>query len=131
MASDVKVSGPLFDGQADAAVKDWLTVTRKDLADRGAQILRTFPMDKTGRSRGGFASHIHVLQRGAMYEIPAPKERGVTWGPWLEGVTRRNESTRFKGYHLFRKTAQRLDKMARPYARDRLGRFIGRMGGHA
>lgn len=30
------------------------------------------------------------------------------YGPWLEGVSKRNASTRFKGYHAFRKQTQRL-----------------------
>jgi hypothetical protein len=28
-------------------------------------------------------------------------DRGVVYGPWLEGTSRRNRRTRFKGYHAF------------------------------
>jgi hypothetical protein len=37
---------------------------------------------------------------------------GVIYGPWLEGVSRRNQSTRFKGYHTFRLIAQLLAREA-------------------
>jgi hypothetical protein len=33
---------------------------------------------------------------------------GVVYGPWLEGVSRRNQTTRFKGYRTFRTIAQRM-----------------------
>lgn len=35
---------------------------------------------------------------------------GPVYGPWLEGVGSRNETTRFKGYHAFRKAANALDR---------------------
>lgn len=35
-------------------------------------------------------------------------DRGIAYGPWLEGVGRRNQTTRFKGYHMFRRTWQAL-----------------------
>lgn len=31
---------------------------------------------------------------------------GVVYGPWLEGTSGRNQTTRFKGYRSFRQTAQ-------------------------
>jgi hypothetical protein len=36
-------------------------------------------------------------------------DRGVVYGPWLEGVSSRNQSTRFKGYHAFRTACQELE----------------------
>lgn len=36
-------------------------------------------------------------------------DRGVIYGPWLEGTSRRNQTTRFKGYASFRKATQELD----------------------
>jgi hypothetical protein len=37
---------------------------------------------------------------------------GVIYGPWLEGVGSRNQTTRFKGYATFRKTRQELEYKA-------------------
>lgn len=39
-------------------------------------------------------------------------DAGVVYGPWLEGVSRRNQTTRFKGYRTFRETRQRLEREA-------------------
>lgn len=33
-------------------------------------------------------------------------DRGVVYGPWLEGTSRRNAETRFKGYRIFRQVMQ-------------------------
>jgi very-short-patch-repair endonuclease len=33
-------------------------------------------------------------------------DSGVVYGSWLEGTSRRNQTTRFKGYHVFRTVMQ-------------------------
>lgn len=38
----------------------------------------------------------------------AVTDSGVIYGPWLEGESARNRSTRFKGYHSFRKATQKI-----------------------
>jgi len=126
----VTVSGPLFDGEADAAVQEWLAATRKRVADEGVLMLKAFPMDKSGRARGVFESMVHRVSSPRVESIPGPQERGVVWSPWLEGVSRRNDTTRFKGYHLFRRTALLLGRRWKRDAQAELARFIGRMGGH-
>lgn len=125
----VIVAGPLWDGEADIAVDQWLEETRKKVADEGVLMLRAWPMDKTGRARGGFEARVHRVTRGLVEAIPGPTERGITWAPWLEGVSKRNESTHFKGYGLFRKTRIKLAREWRKTAQDELYRYIGRMGG--
>lgn len=39
-------------------------------------------------------------------------DRGVIYGPWLEGVSHRNQTTRFKGYHAFRMATQEAQEYA-------------------
>lgn len=50
-------------------------------------------------------------------------DRGVIYGPWLEGVSARNASTKFKGYHAFRRATNGLvgqvDRLIKP-AIDRM-----------
>lgn len=129
MASRVIVHGPLWNGEAAFAVDDWLRDTRYKVADQGLQMLREFPMNRTGRARGGFQKELRVVTRGMTEVLPGPKDKGVTWAPWLEGTSKRNDSTRFKGYHLFRKTRLKMRKVANKTAQEELDKFIGRMGG--
>lgn len=39
-------------------------------------------------------------------------DSGVVYGPWLEGTSSRNETTRFKGYASFRRVGQALVREA-------------------
>jgi len=124
-----EVTGPISDGRADRALQDWAEATAKALGDEGVKLLAEFPMNKTGRARGGFQANLKVLQDGPEARIPAPMVKGVTWGPWLEGTSSRNSSTRFKGYHLFRKTRQELDKRAPEIGQRELDKILPRLGG--
>ena len=49
----------------------------------------------------------------------------VIYGPWLEGISSRNQSTRFKGYASFRKTSQWLNKQI-PKEADKFMKEIAR-----
>ena len=126
----VDLSGPVFDGKAQAAAQAMRHDILGDIADEGVRMLRAFPMDKTGRAHGNFQSHLKVVARSAdTLSIPGPMIKGVTWAPWLEGTSKRNARTRFKGYHLFRLTAQELRRRAQVIAQKRVAEFVRLMGG--
>ena len=125
----VGAHGPLFDGTASHVLEEYTRDVRQAIADRGVELLRAFPMNKTGRAHGGFQANLKTVDRGSAVAIPAPMIRGVVWGPWLEGVSKRNESTKFKGYHLFRKTRLQLDREARDIAEKKLQEYLPRLGG--
>src|SRR6266568_2625555 len=128
--ASVSATGPLADGEAERAVTDWLDATVQAIAREGVGLLRNFPMNKTGRATGAFQANLQLLRRGPDAVIPGPMISGVTWGPWLEGVSKRNRSTRFKGYHLFRLTRDELQRRAPGIAEAELQKYIGEMGGH-
>lgn len=123
------VSGPIADGRAGEILDRYDQDVRQAIGDRGTELLRAFPMNKTGRSRGGFQANLHTVDRGAALAIPGPMIRGVTWSPWLEGISRRNQSTRFKGYHLFRRTRLELDRQAGEIADRELQKYLPQLGG--
>jgi hypothetical protein len=124
----VRAHGPLTDGRAPQIIHDWLDQVKQDIADEGVALLRQVHMDKSGRGTGRYQSEIttktvvpynDVLIYGAEY-----------WpGPWLEGVTKRNESTRFPGYRLWRRTKQELQRRAPDIARRKLDELIRKLGG--
>ena len=129
ISADVK--GPLADGTAERALSNWSDAVAKRLGDEGVKLLGDFPMHKGGHGkvRGGFKANLKVLQDGPQARIPGPMIKGVTWAPWLEGTSKRNESTRFGGYHLFRKTAQELRKRAPEIGQQELDKILPRLGG--
>jgi len=124
---NVDVSGPLFDGRIDSIIRDWLDETKKDVADMGVRELDAIVMDKSGQSTGYYQSQIttRVIRYNDVL-ITDP----VIYGPWLEGASRRNDSTPFKGYHLWRRTRQRLRRTFKDVAQKRLEEYyLRQMGG--
>ena len=54
-------------------------------------------------------------------------DRRIVYGPWLEGVSRRNQTTRFKGYHSFRRATQAVLPKVVALANHVLPPFLRRM----
>jgi len=127
---DCMVTGPLADGRAVKAAEEWAENTSQALADEGLEMLRAVRMDKSGRSRGGFQEALKIVRKSPTEKrIPGPQERGVAWAPWLEGTSKRNESTGFRGYGLFRDTRTRLQERAPEIGQRELDKLMPRMGG--
>lgn len=128
---NLNVSGPLFDGTLEPVVTQWIDATKKDVADLGVLTIQEIAvkMDKSGRGTGHYMSVINTRQVSP-YNDQLINDGGIVYGPWLEGTTKRNTSTRFKGYHAFRKARTRLRRQYGEIAQRKLTEFIGRMGGH-
>ena len=71
--ADIQVQGPLSDGRAEDALKQWAERTAKALGDEGVERLRAFPMNKTGRAHGGFQENLHLITAGPVARIPGPQ----------------------------------------------------------
>mgnify|MGYP003138581545 CR=1 FL=1 len=56
-------------------------------------------------------------------------DRGVVYGPWLEGVSPRNQSTPFKGYAAFRKAMQKMEDKKVAVFRAHVKKYIRKMNG--
>ena len=76
-------------------------------------------------SIGTYASNVHGRVKNLHGRID---DGGSLYGPWLEGVGRRNLTTRFKGYASFRKTSQYLQKNFRRIAGPAIQRLVERLG---
>ena len=54
-------------------------------------------------------------------------DSNVVYGPWLEGIGSRNQTTRFKGYSIFRKTRDKLQGMVPGILLKQVKKAIGRL----
>ena len=130
----VILSGPLFDGQADAAAADFTRSLTLEIAEIGRDWIKldTGRMDKSGRGgTGAAAAGVDLVGQGLNYVISGGiRERMYSW-PWLEGTSKRNQSTGFRGYGTFRRTRLRMRKQVTPFAQAKLNEYLARMGGVA
>lgn len=144
--ADVKVSGPLFDGRAAAALQEGIRAARKDLADEGRKLAITAFTSQLRRDTGRFLRSVTTTGHSTAYTtvsghksytLPVVVEDVATdtlvttdlasYGPWLEGTGSRNETTRFKGYHGFRLAGEALDRMAKRLTEAALAPYVRRM----
>lgn len=105
-----RVSGPLFDHRAAAAMDDFAD----EIEDEGAEwaldhIQGTFHR-KFKNPTGFYESNVRIHSSGYGREVWDGGQAGPVYGPWLEGVGSRNNTTRFKGYHAFRNAAVALEQ---------------------
>lgn len=103
-------NGPIFDFRARRAFDDF----REELEEESAEwahshIQRTYA-SSFRQPTGFYATQVRVHRTGDGHEVWDGGLGGPVYGPWLEGVGSRNETTRFKGYHAFRKAAQALER---------------------
>jgi hypothetical protein len=123
---EVVVRGPIFDGRAVTAGHECVRM----IIDRVAE----FALEQVQKNLDGSLKHptpyyetqIMIDRRGTDRAVT---DRGVIYGPWLEGTGSRNQTTRFKGYASFRKAKQTTVEKAQELADEVVQRYISRMGG--
>jgi len=127
MGVETTMTGPLYDGTAKAAIEEFLEDAAREVAQLGTNEIRA----RLGQVLENPSGHYHnriVTDRvssGGWHVT----DGGVVYGPWLEGTSSRNKSTRFKGYQTFRRTRQWLERKAGDVAGQQLGRHLDEMGG--
>lgn len=100
--------GPLFDGQAEVAVAAFADRAVREVArvgqdDIGIQLIKVLQ-----HPTGFYESNIRNDLTGVHTRVI--NDNNVIYGPWLEGTSSRNQTTRFKGYATFRLMTQQLDR---------------------
>jgi len=132
----VQTNGPFFQPGASRVVTDAVQGSIKQLADMGEEHLlkkhlRPRPagdyiaISAGGRSEDHFARNLDK-RVGSLHAII---DNPVVYGPWLEGVGSRNQTTRFKGYSMFRRTTQWLQEKARSVLEAHVHAAVRRLNG--
>lgn len=121
----VKATGPFFDGRAVKAVKEYLLIATGAVAGEGVNLVRASGRHDYKHPTGYYESEVQTDM--AEPDSTVVWDSDVIYGPWLEGLSSRNQSTRFKGYATFRKMTPVLAKRAGPIAYRMLDRYVARM----
>ncbi len=124
---DVVVSRPrgaLFDGRAENIMRAGLEQALDDVAQQGyADVMHH--LDLSIRNPTPYYETQVIWERAV--EDRVIHDRGIIYGPWLEGVGSRNKTTRFKGYFTFRRVGQALQVKASAIAERAVALAVGRI----
>ncbi len=122
----IKISGALLEGQAPGIIGEALDEVEHSLGQFALGEVQML-LDRSIRHPTPYYETQIIAQplRGDVIV----HDRGIIYGPWLEGVSRRNATTRFKGYASFRRARQELERRAPEIAERTMRRFIDRLAG--
>lgn len=122
--TEIFFEGPIFDGRAARAAHDFCHAVADDVAQQGRSDVMSNLNASIRHPTPYYETQITVDRAGTDRIV---NDRGIIYGPWLEGVGSRNATTRFKGYHSFRRAAQKLQGEVPRLAAYTLRRFLERM----
>lgn len=122
---DVQTKGVIFNAAATKAqARRMIIEINEAIAQEGVKRIKHRLGQVLQNPTGYYESKIAVDRRQIYRGLT---DGGVVYGGWLEGVSSRNRTTRFKGYRTFRTIKQELNndklKIAEPLVRQ----FVKRM----
>jgi hypothetical protein len=118
-----EVSGPFFTSfRRHAIISGFLSEAVATVSDMTEAELRAQMHAKFRHPTGYFESRMLMTPAGEYRRVI---DDPVIYGAWLEGTSKRNQSTRFKGYKIWKRTRQKMRKLATPIAQKILDGWIG------
>lgn len=121
MTVHVNLSGPFFDGRAEHAIREFLDDATYQIAGQALAEVHLI-LDLSIKHPTPYYETQVTSERAGQDMVV--HDRGIVYGPWLEGVSQRNRTTRFKGYAAFRKATQEMERKAEPIAERILQRHL-------
>lgn len=119
--------GQIFNAAGTKAAAARMVIKINDaIAEEGVTRVKTRLNRVLQHPTGYYRSRIQVQRRSTYRGIT---DGGVIYGGWLEGVSSRNRTTRFKGYHTFREVMQQLNKDKVKIAQPLVTKFVNEMNG--
>lgn len=122
----VTARGPVFDGSAKHAVDAFLDEAKQELAAQGLSEVQHNLDQSIKFPTPYYETQVTVERQRDDWVV---HDRGIIYGPWLEGTGSRNQTTRFKGYTAFRRATAQLQSRAGQIVEHVLRKYLPRMGG--
>lgn len=120
-----KTKGQIFSkSKTKAAAARMLIQVNDAIAQEGVNRVRAY-LSKVLKNPTGYYESKIAVERRSIYR--GVYDQGVIYGGWLEGVSRRNRTTRFKGYRTFRTVKQTLDRDSTKIAQPVVTKFTREM----
>jgi hypothetical protein len=123
--NDVRIAGPLFSGRAAAETEVMTVDIEREIAEDAVNRVKDRLGEVLQNPTGYYESQIQTDRSSdGGYRVT---DGGVIYGPWLEGVSTRNQTTRFKGYFTFREVSQQIGDKAEHHANSIAIKHMGAM----
>jgi hypothetical protein len=123
---DLDPSGPLFDGRAPAIIDD---LVREAAWVVGTKALSEVQMLLDASIRNPTPYYETQITIDRRVDDVRVHDRGIIYGPWLEGTGSRNRTTRFKGYASFRRAAQEIERRVPEIVEPVVRRMVAELNG--
>lgn len=126
-AVTITLRGPIFDGRAEQAARELTGEILDRVAGHAMEGVQHNLDTSLRHPTPYYETQINVRSTAA--EARVVNDRGVVYGPWLEGTGSRNRTTRFKGYASFRRARDRTQRAVPGIAGNLIRKYRARMGG--
>lgn len=121
----VTVHGPIVDGRAVAVTHQMCEAATEVVAAQAYANVMTNLNASIAHPTPYYETQVTVTNRS--HTERSVNDRGVIYGPWLEGTSTRNRTTRFKGYASFRRAAQKTQAETPRLVQHAVDTLIGRI----
>jgi hypothetical protein len=123
--TSVRTSGPIFNGSFASEMHRCVEELDQEIGDEAVERIQD-RLDVVLKNPTGFyRSHIRAHPRG---QVVVVDDSDVVYGPWLEGVSSRNQTTRFKGYYTFRRVSEEMQRDVPEILRRIVTKYVERLG---
>jgi len=123
---DTNTRGPLWRHSVPRLLEQAADEIEDEAGEQGIRILRTEFNRVLRKQTPYYVTRLRSRRVGGDVVLDNP----VIYSAWLEGTGSRNAPvTRFAGYHVFARTARRLDVMIRRIGDRVIGRLVRRLNG--
>lgn len=122
----VDFSGPIFKTDAGRVVKKAIQKAISNVAKAGKKEVQAQLTEGHGKDSGEFRKGIRYKRTGMSAKVWA---RDARISAWLQGTSKRNRTTRYKGINLWTVSAQNTDKGAGEEARKLVAEIVKELGG--
>jgi len=128
VSTQVRVRGPMFDGRDGPIMRRFFDDAKKKVTTAGEARIRERVGARAKHPTGRFAAAIITkdFAKGRTITASYPP---ILYGPWLEGTSARNASTRFKGFRMFRLSRAWLKKNVGPLVQDLFNAAVDELNG--
>lgn len=120
----INVSGPLFSGQVAGIMNDIVEDAQYAVGNAALEGVHRYLDQQIKHPTPYYETQIIQQHRG---DTEIVHDRGIVYGPWLEGTSARNNRSSFKGYASFRKARDEVLARVPTIVSQVIARNIGRL----